>query len=236
MTSPPEIQECKRCGTCCQKGGPALHQADKVLVDEGVLPANGLYTLRRGELAEDSLSGTLVTLTFELIKVKGLQETRGCLFYDAPQGSCRIYDNRPLECRLLKCWDTQDLERVYSDRRLVRHDVLKGFEGMWDIIADHENRCSYDTLKNLVRQLQHSDRDAAVNMIVEIVRYDTEIRKLVSEKGGLDPGLNDFLLGRPLTETIRMFGLRVQETEGKCIVTKQGWDYTSSSEVNQTMA
>ena len=235
MTSPPEIQACRRCGTCCQKGGPALHPVDKALVDDGTIPAGCLYTLRRGELAEDALSGSLVVLRAELIKLKGMKENWTCIFFDASENCCRIYDRRPLECRLLKCWDTRELEHFYSERRLTRRDLLAGFAGLWDLVSDHDTRCSYATLKQLVRQLQQGDR-AAVGMIVEMVRYDTEIRKLVSEKAGLDPGLNDFLLGRPLTETIKMFGLQIVEIEGKYTVTKKGTDYTSSVEANKAMA
>ena len=61
------MKACQRCGTCCQKGGPALHQVDKELVDEGHLPASCLYTLRCGELARDPISGDLVELPTELI-------------------------------------------------------------------------------------------------------------------------------------------------------------------------
>jgi hypothetical protein len=43
----------------------------------------------------------------------------------------------------------------------------------------------------------------------EIIRYDTEIRKLVVADGGMDPEMLDFLFGRPLTETLQNFGIKV---------------------------
>jgi hypothetical protein len=36
---------------------------------------------------------------------------------------------------------------------------------------------------------------------------------LVVQKGGLEPDMTDFLFGRPLTETIRMYGFKVTKTD-----------------------
>ena len=51
--------ECKRCGTCCREGGPALHRVDHDLVASGKIPLKDLYTIRKEELARDNVKGTL---------------------------------------------------------------------------------------------------------------------------------------------------------------------------------
>ena len=38
------ISECMRCGTCCKKGGPSFHHADKTLIEAGVIESKYLYT------------------------------------------------------------------------------------------------------------------------------------------------------------------------------------------------
>ena len=47
--------ECRRCGTCCEKGGPALHGEDRPLVDRGQVPARCLFTIRAGEPVRDDM-------------------------------------------------------------------------------------------------------------------------------------------------------------------------------------
>ena len=43
--------ECKRCGTCCIKGGPVLHSVDLALITEGVIRPDQLVVIRHGEPA-----------------------------------------------------------------------------------------------------------------------------------------------------------------------------------------
>lgn len=62
---------CRRCGTCCEKGGPSLHLADKPLVVDGQIPARCLFTLRKGERVRDNVAGTLVPLEREIVKIRG---------------------------------------------------------------------------------------------------------------------------------------------------------------------
>jgi hypothetical protein len=38
--SHPTDTACRRCGTCCRKGGPALHREDRHLVVDGLIPAD----------------------------------------------------------------------------------------------------------------------------------------------------------------------------------------------------
>ncbi len=50
---------CIRCGTCCMKGGPVLHQQDKAILLEGYAGHQHLITLRKGEMAYDPVTNRL---------------------------------------------------------------------------------------------------------------------------------------------------------------------------------
>ena len=207
--------DCQRCGKCCEKGGPALHREDRHLVESGQIPARCLFTIRRGELARDNVKGTLMPMTEEVIKIKGQDGRWTCLFYDRTQRGCGIYNHRPLECRALNCRDTRRIEAVYATERLTREDLLAQMEGVWELVVDHDTRCGYDQLRDLVykgvagRQLK---MEAA---ILEILRYDAHLRKLTVETGGMDAAMLDFIFGRPLSETIGMFELRLVSEKGR---------------------
>lgn len=206
--------ECIRCGTCCQKGGPSFHLEDKALVEKGVILAKHLYTIRAGELSYDNIKRHLVPATTDIIKIKGQQGSWTCFFLNIKKNQCRIYDHRPLECRALKCWDTKEIEKIYATNRLTRQDLLSGIEGLWDLIKDHQTRCSYEQLKRFVDALDRTEKNAALQGLLEIIAYDSEMRKLAVQKGSLDPEMTDFLFGRPFTETLKGYGFKVTKKEG----------------------
>ena len=210
-----ETLECKRCGTCCKKGGPCFHIEDKKLIEKGVILIKYLYTIREGELAYDNIKGHLIPVTSDLIKIKGQNDSWGCIFFNEKSNSCNIYDKRPVECRVLKCWDTQEIEQIYFKNRLTRKDLVYKVEGLWDLIEDHQSRCSYDKLNHFVKDLDGGKKNEAIDGIYDILLYDDSIRELVVEKGKMDPENLDFLFGRPILATIRMFGLKVEKKEGK---------------------
>ena len=99
--------------------------------------------------------------------------------------------------------------------------------GLWDVIVDHEERCAYAKIKQWVAQMVDNTQQVAMQSIIEAVRYDKEIRNLVIEKGNRDPEMTDFIFGRPLTQTMHMFGIQVkQDGEGYKLI-KSGPDYTA---------
>jgi len=210
-----DTTHCRRCGVCCEKGGPSLHHEDRPLVDQGHIPARCLFTLRKGEWVRDNVKGILVPLAEEIIKIKGQKGRWTCRFYDPQDHGCRIYAHRPLECRVLNCRDTGRIEQVYEAGRLTRRDLLAKVQGLWELIEDHEKRCSYD---DLVTQVDAGVRaDNALRQeeaIVKTLRYDAHIRQLTVEKAGLDADMLDFVFGRPLTETIRMFDIQLVKKNG----------------------
>jgi Fe-S-cluster containining protein len=212
---------CRRCGICCEKGGPAFHRKDRMLIEKGRIPSKYLYTIRKGELAFDNVQGCLTPAKSDIIKIKGRQGRWTCIFFDTIDKSCTIYNDRPLECRALKCWNPAELEQVYERNRLSREDLLTRVEGLWELIEDHQNRCDYNQIRMLIRDLDGPGEDKARKGLMEIIQYDAEIRNLVIEKAGLDPEMLDFVLGRPLTETLPGYGLRVRREGEKTIISRR---------------
>jgi Fe-S-cluster containining protein len=179
---------------------------DRPLIESGCIPLSLLYTIRRGEIVRDPFRGELHPVAEEIIKLKGRGNVWICVCFEEKDNRCRIYDDRPLECRALKCWDTREIERIYARRRLARRDLLAGVAGLWELVRDHEARCGFDAIGRLAAARHKAGGSEAVAKIEEIVRYDEHLRRLVIEKGGVDPAILDFLFGRPLAQTIAGFG------------------------------
>ena len=203
------ISECRRCGTCCKKGGPSFHRADKALIEKGVIHSKYLYTIRKGEMAYDNVRQCLEPVSSDIIKLKGKAESWTCILFDEKQNECTIYENRPIECRTLKCWDTKALEDLYARKRLKREDLIADIKGLWGIIKDHQARCNYETVQKLVNAINSETGGEARQKLAEIIQFDIEIRKLVVSRGGLDMEMLDFLFGRPLRQTLKHFGLKM---------------------------
>ena len=203
------VSECRRCGTCCKKGGPSFHREDKALIEKGVIHSKYLYTIRKGEMAYDNVRQCLEPVSSDVIKLKGKADGWTCILFDEKQNVCTIYENRPIECRALKCWDTQALEDLYAKKHLKREDLIADIEGLWGIIKDHQARCNYETIQKLVNAINSDRGSEARQKLAEIIQFDIEIRKLVVSRGGLDVEMLDFLFGRPLKQALKNFGLKM---------------------------
>jgi Fe-S-cluster containining protein len=204
---PSEANErCLRCGTCCEKGGPSFHIQDRHLIEDGTIHTRYLYTIRKGEFVHDNVQGQLKPANSDIIKIKGKSPSWECVFFQKRDKSCSIYDHRPLECRLLKCWDTRDIEAVYEKDRLTRRDILAGIEGLWELVADHEKQCAHDAVNRAIRDLHGALDKQAREAIAGAIQYDSAIRELVLENGNVAPDMIDFLFGRPLMVVLKSAG------------------------------
>ncbi len=197
---------CQQCGTCCRKGGPAFHLEDKGLIEDGLIPARHLFTIRQGELAMDNVKGHLVPSATDLVKIKGKGHTWACRYLD-DRNRCSMYEHRPLECRVLACWDTREIERIYAVRRLTRKDLLKGVAGLWELVEAHQARCDYAEIRYLKDLLDGPGKINAKKKLRELIAYDRHLRSLVFSKHNMDPGMADFLFGMPLTRTLPRMGI-----------------------------
>ena len=195
---------CIRCGECCLSSSPTLQREDVYLLKRGAIQKRHLVTIRKGERVFDNIHKDMKPAHQEMIKVeekKGI--SGGCIFFQDHDKSCTIYDHRPLQCVALKCWDTREFMRVYKTPKLLRRDVLED-DILSRLIEEHEKRCSYALLEDLVKKIRFRG-ETAVEALLGILRFDHELRPLVARKLGVDPAEMDFYFGRPLVETIPMF-------------------------------
>ncbi len=229
---PQKTTECRRCGTCCKDGGPALHGEDRTLIESGRIPLKCLYTIRSGERIRDNVKGGLFQATGDIIKIKGGRDFRACRFWDATQGNrCTIYGQRPLECRVLKCWDTTALEDIYGTNRLTRSDLLSQMEGLYELVADHERQCAYGDVHKYIQDLEEGHRTAeAIRHVLAMIRYDQQLRGVMSAKANLDPEMMDFLLGRPMTQILPGLELRLVKIDGAWGLEYHGKQYAARTD------
>jgi len=191
---------CRRCGTCCRLGGPALHRSDLPLVTGGLLPLAALRTLRRGEYVTDNVAGGIGPAPAELVTIAPGPDGRTCRFF-TPPGTCAIHTDRPLECRLLFCDAPQALAAAYDRDRLSRADILGPAHPLAALCADHEVVVDLPRLASLCRAALAGDttaRDEAMGLI----RYDAAYRELLPAKAGVPPAAIPFYLGRPPREAL----------------------------------
>ena len=205
--------QCIRCGTCCKKGGPSFHLQDRHLIEDGRIHTRFLYTIRKGELVHDNVREGLKPADTDIIKIKGKDPSWECVFYQKKDKTCSLYEHRPLECRLLKCWDTREIEAAYEKDRLTRQDILAGIEGLWTLIAEHEKQCAHAAIYRAVQALDGMNGKQAQAVIAGALQYDRAIRELVLENGNVTPDMMDFLFGRPLTVTLKSTGFDMNSLE-----------------------
>jgi Fe-S-cluster containining protein len=216
----PEI-ECRRCGTCCQKGGPALHIADQSLVESGKIALKQLLTIRQGEPAYDNVSGTIAPAVTDIIKVNTCPNNFSqCVFYEPQRKQCRIYENRPIECQALNCRYTRKIERIYSTQRLTRRHLLSKVEGLWDLVRDHQERCDYGFIAELALRIRQGRKpEQARQQLLELIHYDEALRKTTVAHAGRTSEMLEFLFGRSLFFTVQMFQLKLSTTaQGQILV------------------
>ena len=201
---------CERCGLCCRQGGPALHNQDLPLIQDGTIQLSDIVTLRPGERVFDQPAQQLLVLDSEILKIKGRDNTWTCLFFSPEGNACGIYETRPVECDVLFCRDTAPLAAMYEKDRLTRADVLPAGHPLLDLIAEHGERCAPSLVEETAKAARSGDRDAG-ETLREMVLYDREMRRLVAEKSGMDPGVNEFLFGRPLKVLLKAMNINVYD-------------------------
>jgi len=211
--------QCVRCGECCLRSSPSLHLQDLPLLEKDLIQRSALFTIRRGEWVWDNIGERLSVADREIVKIKGVDGDRGvCIFYDGPLKACTIYPYRPVQCRALKCWDTAEFMELFRAPKLARAGILPAGP-LPGLVAEHERRCGYEVLEDLVERIPQEGEDA-VKAVLEVLRFDFHIRPFVSEKLGINPDEMDFIFGRPMIRTISRFGLKVVlEPDGSFFLT-----------------
>lgn len=211
---------CERCGTCCKKGGPALHYEDKTLLQQNFLNHEQLITIRKGEPILSLAAAKPEPARSEIVKIKGRGGKWTCIFFQEKTVRCAIYEHRPLECSLLQCWDTRDLEKVANRNLLCRYDIIEPDDPILPCIKNHEQQCSLENLVPLVSAL-HSDnsRHQAIADLTRLVHTDLAIRAQALAEFHLSLDLELFFFGRPLFKILHQFGIKMHEENDTCSLT-----------------
>ncbi|EGB16011.1 protein of unknown function UPF0153 [Pseudodesulfovibrio mercurii] len=203
--------QCRRCGQCCRSGGPALHVQDLPLIQDGTIPLADIVTLRAGEWVFDQPAQNVVPLETEMLKIKGRDGGWTCIYLSPESNLCAVYATRPAECEALFCEDTGPLQAMYARDRLTRADLLPEGHPLRELMAEHDRRCDPRRMEALAQAAREGDREAGESL-KEMVVYDMELRRLVPEKSGMAPELNDFLFGRPLRVLLGAMNVKVYDT------------------------
>ena len=202
------MERCRQCGTCCRKGGPAIHQEDKKLLEDGHIPLKYLFTIRKDEPVYDNVQGCIISAPSDIIRIKSRESSNTCVFFNPETNSCTIYEKRPLECRILECWNTGEIERRYDKGRLSRSELFSDTPHIKDLVAYHENRCAYRIIKELIRRVNQDNDKKVFESIREILAFDNHFRLLAIEKSICKEEIIDFLFGLSLEKNLPRMGLK----------------------------
>ena len=220
MSKPILQTECERCGTCCMKGGPGLHIEDKNLLVQKFIERESLITVRRGEPVSSLEQSRVEWATTEIIKLKGNNGQWSCVFFDQTNFSCSIYQHRPMECILLKCWDTADLKAIAGKSLLNRFDIVASHEPVNTYILRHEKECNLENLAQLLMTQKGTIHSNNLAELTGLVNKDLALRSEAIKGLHLNLDLELFYFGRPLFRILSQFDLIPSEAHGKIILTQ----------------
>lgn len=215
--------QCKQCGTCCRKGGPLLHREDLPLVTERHIPYENLVTIRKGEPVQHPLRPGAEPADREMIKLAGQGGSWMCHFLEAGTNHCRIYADRPLECRMLKCWDTGDLEKIIGRDTVDRRDILGATHPLISFISAHDEDCPYEKVYGYISELGNGrKKTTALAGLTRLAQRDIKIRESALARFNLSVDLELFFFGRPLFMAIQSLDLQILEHHNELRITGGG--------------
>ena len=209
---------CDRCGECCLSSSPALQTRDLPLVENGLISWSHLYTVRTGEPVRNNIDGRLEQTQQEIIKIREKTGKAECLFYNEKEKACTIYDHRPIQCAAQACWDETEFFRVYAEPKATRQDIIRD-ENLLRLVWEHEKRCAYTELDRCISRIE-TDGNQAIEKVLALLRFDHDLRAMAPDKLGMAPEELDFVFGRPLMDTISLYGLKIiREKDGSFLLT-----------------
>ncbi len=206
--------KCKRCGSCCINGGPALHHEDLALFKTGVIIPAQCITIRKGEMVTTPGQDVPESTQQELIKIKGKGSEWRCLFFQNADKSCAIYENRPFECRIFECWEPTDLQEIIGENTLTRKDLLPPNDPFLEFIDLLEKECPVEQIQTLTAlPAENKSSTAALNELEILANKDMAIRTKAVKQLSLNRDLELFLLGRPYFLLLAPHGITARETK-----------------------
>jgi Fe-S-cluster containining protein len=203
---------CRRCGTCCRLGGPALHGPDLELILTGQLQLDDLITVRRGELAFQPLGTCPEPVHHEFLKLAGQGGTWCCAFYDDTTKGCRRYQHRPIACSVLDCTDIGPLLDLAGQDLLTRFDCLATDDPLLPLIQEHEHTCPCPDLEAIGRELKQPKTTSPLADLEAAVNRDLAFRSRIATIHQLSLARELFAFGRPLFQLLLPLGLHTHNT------------------------
>ncbi len=220
-------KSCDQCGTCCRKGGPAIHDKDLHLLADNVLRLEDLITYRPGEFVRDESLQKVVPLEVDVVKISpaiSAQEhdwTCRFLITKHKKSACALHGKHPAECRALFCKNPEFLLALPADGRQTRKQIIeytKSPDWWEELIQTHSNGCDLARVAECVVKL--NEEENAKKELSEIITFDMSFRELVVEKAKIKPELLPFLFGRPLLGLMHQFKVEVFKTESGLLLKK----------------
>ncbi len=207
-------RQCQQCGTCCIKGGPALHKEDIDLVKSGKILVENLITIRQGELVYKPQGKEPEAALCELIKISGVGREWQCRFFAPVTKSCTIYDDRPLSCRKLECWNTEAVEQLVEKDTLDRFDIVDAEQPIYPLMKEHEQECKCPDPLSVLQAIQRKDATELDNY-EQLVNRDIRYRTAAVDKLDITLAEELFYFGRPLFQVFQQMGFGIGEKEGQ---------------------
>ncbi|MEN8258285.1 MAG: YkgJ family cysteine cluster protein [Thermodesulfobacteriota bacterium] len=201
--------ECRRCGTCCVKGGPVLHSDDLPLIRNKTIRLDQLVVIRKGEPAYNPATDAVEPASCEMLKLQGKSGSWECLFYDASQKSCTIHDNRPLECQLLQCRDTSAILAVTGKDCLSRQDIIPPDDPALAYLQAFE-QCSWEKVHLLLATLNTQ----SIQETEKILCTDLLLRQQAVDRLQITLAQELFYFGRPMFQAFSHPGVQLTFEKG----------------------
>lgn len=206
-------QECQCCGTCCRNGGPPLHGEDLPLVESGILSFEDLVTIRSGELVVPPMATRPVIAQTEWIKVQGQGTQWCCRFLDIDTNKCTIYENRPVSCRALKCWDTEVIIAMAGQNLLGRLDLISPEDPLLPLVQFQEKQIPLPNLEGISDTLKNREKQQEVlGYLTAMVQDDLYLRTKAVSEFNLTLATELFYFGRPLFQLLLPLDIVTTET------------------------
>ncbi len=197
-------ESCVRCGECCRLGSPTLLTHDLPRFQQEIITWNDVYTLRPGEQVTNR-EGEVEPLPEERLKVREIPGSRQCWFYLAATDSCRIYDDRPEQCRRQNCWGDPARPPALA-QLLTRKQLFAGVPEVWDLISEHQERCDYGKVARALTDLA-AGREEAGEVLFEALHFDHYLRQMLIDDWELTAAATELLLGRPVADFLAAQGV-----------------------------
>jgi Fe-S-cluster containining protein len=203
-----QAARCLGCGTCCLTSSPTLYAEDLERIGPEGLPRQALFALRPGEMVSSAREGTARPLPRELIKLRerrSLAEPagRGCLFLEA--GRCRVYQARPLQCRVLECWSGRHARELEARPRLTRAQLFAHDETALALIQEYDLKLPAAELTRALQEAAQGEAQAAARALA-MLELDHNLRQGAVQRYGYPAQDLDLMWGRPALMVARAHG------------------------------